>query len=287
MKTTQNYQIPIKELFKILELDGIEYNVPVVSKHCIKIDSPTGYAPVNGFVKKRHTVATYVFDNDTELKCSVEHLVFSNGSPKKISKCDVVDTINGSASIVGVLAGDEQDVYDVALDAPHQYVTPNGVIHHNTTLAKLLLTELSVQDVDVLEINASRTNGINDVRDRILNFIQMIPFGDFKVVLLDECLDENTLVSIKRYDKEIMVPIKDINDLDDLVKSFNVAKNRIEWKSFDLFNKGTQETLEIEFENNEVVICTPDHKWYVEDEHGESIVIKASELSRYNHILTT
>jgi replication factor C small subunit len=38
----------------------------------------------------------------------------------------------------------------------------------------------------VLEINASRTNSVEDVRDKIVNFVQMIPFGDFKVVLLDE-----------------------------------------------------------------------------------------------------
>jgi replication factor C small subunit len=38
----------------------------------------------------------------------------------------------------------------------------------------------------VLEINASRTNSVDDVRAKIVNFVQMIPFGDFKVVLLDE-----------------------------------------------------------------------------------------------------
>ena len=27
---------------------------------------------------------------------------------------------------------------------------------------------------------------VDDVRDKIVNFVQMIPFGDFKVVLLDE-----------------------------------------------------------------------------------------------------
>jgi DNA polymerase III delta prime subunit len=37
-----------------------------------------------------------------------------------------------------------------------------------------------------MEINASRTNSVEDVRDKIVNFVQMIPFGDFKVVLLDE-----------------------------------------------------------------------------------------------------
>jgi replication factor C small subunit len=55
-----------------------------------------------------------------------------------------------------------------------------------TTLAKLLMNELDVNPLDILEINASRTNSVDDVRNKIINFVQMIPFGDFKVVLLDE-----------------------------------------------------------------------------------------------------
>ena len=55
-----------------------------------------------------------------------------------------------------------------------------------TTLAKVLINELGIEDYDVLEINASRTNSVDDVRDKITNFVQMIPFGPFKVVLLDE-----------------------------------------------------------------------------------------------------
>lgn len=55
-----------------------------------------------------------------------------------------------------------------------------------TTLAKVLLNELNVQEFDILEINASRTNSVEDVRSTITNFVQMIPFGPFKVVLLDE-----------------------------------------------------------------------------------------------------
>jgi DNA polymerase III delta prime subunit len=45
---------------------------------------------------------------------------------------------------------------------------------------------LEINDLDILEINASRENNVDTVRDKIINFIQMIPFGDFKVVLLDE-----------------------------------------------------------------------------------------------------
>jgi replication factor C small subunit len=55
-----------------------------------------------------------------------------------------------------------------------------------TTLAKMLLHQLEIPDVDILEINASRERGIDEVRNRITNFIQLTPWGPFKVVLLDE-----------------------------------------------------------------------------------------------------
>ena len=55
-----------------------------------------------------------------------------------------------------------------------------------TTLAKVLCNELNIEEYDVLEINASRDNNVETVRDKIINFVQMIPFGPFKVVLLDE-----------------------------------------------------------------------------------------------------
>ncbi len=55
-----------------------------------------------------------------------------------------------------------------------------------TTLAKLLINEIDVQEYDLLEINASRTNSVDYIRDTIVNFVQMMPFGAFKVVLLDE-----------------------------------------------------------------------------------------------------
>jgi replication factor C small subunit len=55
-----------------------------------------------------------------------------------------------------------------------------------TTLAKILLNEIGIEEFDVLEINASRNNGVDFLRDTIVNFVSMIPFGPFKVVLLDE-----------------------------------------------------------------------------------------------------
>ena len=44
-----------------------------------------------------------------------------------------------------------------------------------TILVKLLFAELDIHDLDILEPTASRTNTVDDVRDRIVNFVQMIP----------------------------------------------------------------------------------------------------------------
>ena len=55
-----------------------------------------------------------------------------------------------------------------------------------TTLAKVLIAELGVEKADVMYINASRDNGVEMIRKRITAFSETMPWGDFKVILLDE-----------------------------------------------------------------------------------------------------
>jgi replication factor C small subunit len=68
---------------------------------------------------------------------------------------------------------------------PHLLFSGNAGIG-KTTLARILFNELELNDLDIMEINASRENNADTIRDKITNFVQMIPFGPFKVVLLDE-----------------------------------------------------------------------------------------------------
>lgn len=76
-----------------------------------------------------------------------------------------------------------------------QWIKEGGIPHllfagfqgtGKTTLARLLFNELGVDRNDILEINASIDNGVDYIRDTITNFASMLPFGDFRYILLDE-----------------------------------------------------------------------------------------------------
>ena len=150
-----------------------------------------------------------------------------------------------------------------------------------STLAKLIVKNINC---DYIYINASDERGIETIRDKVSSFASTASFKHVKIVVLDECLDEDTLVTVLRQGEIKQIPIKDVDEKHDLVKSYNIEKEKIEWKPFYLWDKGEQETYEIEFENGEVIICTPDHKWYVEGEDGTPKVVKTTDLEDYMEI---
>jgi DNA polymerase III delta prime subunit len=55
-----------------------------------------------------------------------------------------------------------------------------------TTLAKLLINELDVDEYDVMYANGSKEARKVEWVDRLISFCQTMPFGKFKVVLIDE-----------------------------------------------------------------------------------------------------
>jgi DNA polymerase III delta prime subunit len=69
---------------------------------------------------------------------------------------------------------------------PHLLFSGNAGVG-KTTLAKILTNELDVQDSDVLLANASKEGRrIEWLNDKLTGFCQTMPFGEFKVVILDE-----------------------------------------------------------------------------------------------------
>jgi DNA polymerase III delta prime subunit len=55
-----------------------------------------------------------------------------------------------------------------------------------TTLARVLITELGVDEFDVMDANGSKEARKIEWIDKLISFCQTMPFGEFKVVLIDE-----------------------------------------------------------------------------------------------------
>lgn len=68
---------------------------------------------------------------------------------------------------------------------PHLLFTgPAGT--GKTTLAKILVNSLEIDQYDFLQVNASRDNGVDFLKNKIEGFVSTMPFGNLKIVLLDE-----------------------------------------------------------------------------------------------------
>jgi DNA polymerase III delta prime subunit len=179
--------ITIQNLFKGLGIDNNNYEKLQTVAEAIYIKTPENeLVPILGFVKKKNNRIYQVeLENGTTFKCSEKHIVITPDGQQNISCAELLLTTNGFAKIVNKRTIGEDDVYDVSLPAPHLYVTPNGIIHHNTSLAKIIVNE--ILDCQYLYINASDENSIDTVRGKIMGFAKTKSFdGKLKVVLLDE-----------------------------------------------------------------------------------------------------
>lgn len=152
-----------------------------------------------------------------------------------------------------------------------------------TTMAKILANSI---DCDLLYMNASDENSVDAIRNKVKGFASSIGFKDLKVIILDECLTGDTLVTILSGGNEIKKPISQLDEKNELVKTFNIKTNKIEWSPFYLFSKEEKEIWELELENGELIKCSEEHKWFVEDNKGKIIVVKTNELEKYSHILS-
>lgn len=191
-KKEDSFCIPVGKLFAILGMSGIQLGYGVSPPVNVEILSPSGYVPVEKFVLKKSPIVRCCLANGVSFKCADKHVVMCNGAPTLLCDAQHLDTLDGSVEIQEIIPLKEGYVYDFELRAPHVYMTPNGVIHHNTTLAYVLTNSCGIEEVDVKYIAASVSKGIDTIRDEIITFVERSSFGDKgRVVILDE-VDETT-----------------------------------------------------------------------------------------------
>lgn len=149
MQTLENVEVTFEDLFEFLGV--VEKDAIQKVQHDFFIETPDSeLTPILGVIQKtNHDIFKYTLENGIEFLVSDKHLVFEFGELKHISSCSSVDTINGTFRVVSSEFVKNGDVFDISIPNPHLYITPNGVVHHNTSMLLQLL--------ELLERNGKRT----------------------------------------------------------------------------------------------------------------------------------
>lgn len=104
-------------------------------------DHKGNFTPIRAVGKKRSDTWTVDFDNGYQIRASGRHAFMGmDGEPlftEDLKPNDKVKTIDGYLTVKARHSYiEEQDVYDINIDAPHWYVNDEvGLIHHNTMIA--------------------------------------------------------------------------------------------------------------------------------------------------------
>ena len=187
-------KIKIGDLFKLLHIDNNIYDIDQHPLYNIYIkDLSNNLVPILGYVKKRVNLVNYklksrVSDREYNLTCSDKHLVINEyNETVKISETSSLQNLHdGILDIIEKNIIGEGDAYDIGIAPPHLYTTTNGIIHHNTTLTRILS-----KGYDTLTINCSAERGIDTIREKIMGFSSAISLLDgkenIKVIVLEEC----------------------------------------------------------------------------------------------------
>ena len=254
--------IKIGSLFEKLNITKID---ELESIKGIFIKTPTGdLTEIRGLIKKSpKKIYEYSFSSGITVKCSDEHLFQENGITTKAKDCKTVDTINGNIEINNSEYIGTDFVYDLSIDNPHLYVTPNGIIHHNTSIVHAIVKELNA---DVKWINGSQDRGIDTFKVQVKDFITSVSIDDSpKIVVIDECLEENE--KIKTPDGTMALKDMEIGRTYDCL-SVNKKTLEVEVDSCEIISDKDTEVYEIEFEDGRVISVTADHPLIVRTPNG-------------------
>lgn len=179
-------KLKFRELFNYLNCSSYKYDSIFKVDKEIYILTPHGdYSKLEGCIRKKDEKIKIKCE-DISFICGKNHILINENNELEFAKnVNQIQTINGPKNILEKIYVEYGDVYDISIQEPHLYITPNGVIHHNTTSAKAMCNELGI---DVLFLNASEQGGIDIVRTQIRSFASTVSFfeGKHKCVILDE-----------------------------------------------------------------------------------------------------
>lgn len=153
-----------------------------------------------------------------------------------------------------------------------------------TSMACVLADTL---DSDVMYINGSIETSIDVLRGKISQFVTTVSFKEGKkIVILDECLEENESVMMGTLDSPKHVKLKDLdNNTKYPIISYNTDTHELEDDVCEIISEKEDEVFELELEDGRKIKATKEHPFFIERD-GELIEIPLGELQEGDETLT-
>ena len=135
-----------------------------------EVETDDGFADIVS-INKTIPYPKYIIKTSSgkELECADDHILFTEELEEKFAKDftvgDKIYTVNGIEIVTDVINTNEyEEMYDLALsdDSNHRYFT-NGILSHNTLIAKKLAEEIFGDEKALIRIDMSEYSEKNSV----------------------------------------------------------------------------------------------------------------------------
>jgi len=128
-------------------------------------------------------------------------------------------------------------------------------------------------DGEALFINASMDNGIDLLRTKISNFASTESFdGKIKIVVLDECLEENEKVRIGTLENFKAVPLNElVKDKTYDCISYNLETSEFENDTCEIISDKVDDIYEVTLEDGRTIKVTANHPFILSNNTQKSI----------------
>ncbi len=139
--------------------------------------------------------------------------------------------------------------------------------------------------MDLVEIDAASQSGVDNVRDNIIDKVNMAPAqGRYRVTIVDECFAYGEPVTLADGSR---VPIGRIveNELPVSVLSYNEETGRTEAKPIVRWMKKQPHLpcVRVFFDNNRSIVCTFNHKFYTPQGQRHAAELEAGDFVYANY----
>lgn len=218
-----------------------------------KVLSDTGYEHIESIHQTIQYKIWNVNTNSFSIKCADNHILFlSNFTEIFVKNLKIGDEIITEKGIESVITIEEtehfEEMYDLEISSnEHRYYT-NGILSHNTSLAKVLASNFPY-----LYINVSDESSVDIIRDKITTWCSSISLLDgtekYKVVILDE-LDGAS----DQFYKALRATIERFADTARFIGTCNYinkvpdpVQSRFTIINFDLINKEEEKEVMVEY----------------------------------------